>query len=847
MLNREKHSKYCLNLRQGKVFMIKQFFNRTENILKTALVPFFIIVFFLSISAQNTEISGKVTEKSTGNPIPYANIYFAGTYIGTTSDVNGNYNLVTSKANTVVDISAIGYKKQSVPIRVNQKNLINFELVEEIFNLEEVVIYPGENPANAIFHKVVNQKKENNPAEFPSWHSHVYAKTEIDIKNVNSNLKNKKLLSQFSFVFNYIDSLELEGKTFLPVFFNETISNLYHESNQNKNKEEIIANKASGMTTDMLSQFTGKKYEDINIYDNYITFSDIGFISPINNLGMQFYKYYLLDSIVTSDSKIYELSFRPKLPQEPVFKGKFWVEDGSFALTKLEMQLSEKANVNFVNNLQYSIEYQKKEGRWVPRNESIVADVDIQKDKNSEKMGIIARKTNIYEDFGVGSVTQAIDKIKDPIVVAKDAMSKDDLFWAKTRPVELQEREKNIYLMVDSIKNLKLYHTAAEYIYMFYYGYRDFGKFELGPYFYLYSSNKVEGSRFRLGARTTFKFDKKIRLNAFGAYGILDNKMKYGGGFEYYFSVKPISMIAFQGQHDIEMLGKSNWAFVEQNILTTMLAKRPNSKLNMIDRFELTAKHEWKVGFMNELSISSSKIYTAPFVRLVTPEGAILPFIKSSEVTLRFRYAPYEDIVVDNFERNTYSYNYTTLMFHVTKGIKGFLGGDYNYLKLNAAYYDKLIMNPIGYTTVCLQAGKIWGNVPFPYLKIHEGNETYAYDIYAFNLMNYQEFISDTYASLFLEHHFVGFFLNKVPLFRKLKWREVVGMRTLWGTYNQAKHNSLLLPGDMKGLGNQPYTEFSAGVENIIKFLRVDGVWRFNYNGQTKHQFGLLFSLQATL
>ena len=815
--------------------------------IKYFFLPILLLTLILPATGQNTEISGKITEAATGNPIPYANIVFTGTFIGTMSDINGNYFLSTSKPGKVIEVSAIGYKKQSAPVKTGQKNEINFALQEEVFALGEIDVTPGENPANILLRKIIENKKKNNPDDLPSWQSRIYAKTEFDIKNVKSTLRNKKLFAQFDFVFNYIDSMEMKGKTFLPVFFNETESNYYHDHETHKDREEIVANKASGMKTDMFSQFTGKMYEDVNIYDNYMTISDVGLVSPINSLGLQFYKYYLLDSTQTGDSKIYEVSFRPKLPQEPVFKGKFWVEDGSFAITKLEMQLSEKANVNFVNNLQYKIEFQKIEDKWVPRNESIIADVDLEKNKNSKRMGIIARKNNIYRDFKFTPVTNAIENFKDPIVVDPGAMKKDDAYWKKIRPVELQTREKNIYVMVDSIKNVPLFHTASEYVYMFYYGYRDLGKVEVGPYYYLFSQNKVEGSRFRLGARTTYKFDHHLRLNGYGAYGTLDQKWKYGGGAEYFFSVKPLDLISFQGQHDMEMLGKSSNAFMEENIITTLLSKGLNSKLNMVDNLELTAKHEWRNGVISELGVKANKIYTASFVPLINRQGEELPYIRSGELHFGFRFAPGEDVIQDDFERNVYANYDPTFTINLTKGIKGFLGGDYNYLKLNASLSDRLTLNPIGYSTYLIQAGKIWGDVPFPYLKIHEGNETYAYDIYAFNLMNYQEFISDTYASIFWEHHFVGFFLNKVPLFRKLKWREIVGMRSLWGSYNTHRSNSLMLPGDMKGLSKMPYTEFSVGLENIFKFIRVDGVWRFNYNDQKTTRFGLLFSLQVTL
>ena len=439
------------------------------------------------VKAQKTEISGKITEAGSNNPIPYATVVFKGTFTGTTSDLNGNYNLSSIKPTSVIEISAVGYKKQVFTITLNKVNKHDIALDEDVVSLAEVSVRPGENPAIPVFRKIIDRKKENNPSNFPSWQSKLYTKTEIDIKNVNGSLRKKKLLNQFEFVFKYIDSLEIEGKTFLPVFFTETVSNYYHNSVSNTNREEILANKASGMTTDMITQFTGKMYEGVNPYDNYIMISDIGLVSPLNSLGLQFYHYYLRDSTIVAGRKIYEISFKSRLPQEPTFKGKFWIEDESFALTKIDMQLSTKANVNFLNNLQYSAEYQKDGERWVPRNELLIADLDIQKDKDSEKIGLMGRKTNVYQDFTFAEPPPVAVKQKDAIIVSKDAIKKDDLFWENSRPFELQKREAGIYAMVDSIKNVPLYKTVVEYLYMFYYGYRDLGKFEVGPYYYILS------------------------------------------------------------------------------------------------------------------------------------------------------------------------------------------------------------------------------------------------------------------------------------------------------------------------------------------------------------------------
>ncbi len=799
------------------------------------------------VVAQKTEVSGKITELGSNNSIPYVSIVFKGTFTGTMSDLNGNYNLSSTKPASIIEFTAVGYKKQVFTIKPNQVNTLDVAMEEDVVSLAEVSVRPGENPAIPLFRKIVDRKKDNNPSDFPSWQSKLYSKTEIDIKNVKESLRKKKFLKQFEFVFKYIDSLEIEGKTFLPVFFTETVSNYYHSSVTNSNREEIIANKASGMTSDMITQFTGKMYEGVNPYDNYIMVSDMGLVSPLNSLGLQFYHYYLRDSTMVNGQKIYEISFKPKLPQEPTFRGKFWIEDQSYALTKLEMQLSEKANINFLNNLQYSIEYQKKEGRWVPRNELLITDLDLQKDKDSEKIGFMGRKTNIYQDFVFEKALPVTVKKKDEIVVSKDATKKDELYWENARPIELQKREAGIYEMVELVKTVPLYKTVVEYLYMFYYGYRELGKVELGPYYYLFSTNQVEGSRVRIGGRTTKKFDPNLRLNGYGAYGFKDEDFKYGGGFEYYFSKKPRAMIALQGQHDYELLGKSSNALMEDNILTSVLSKNPNTKLNMIDRVQATFDKEWNKGFSNQLSVTSTNIFSGLYVPFISPIGDSIQSIRTGEIKFNTRYSPGTNFVQDGFERNTFGNYDPVFNLGVTAGLKGFLGSDYDYLKLDMNLTDRVKLNPFGYMTYYIQAGKIWGDVPFPLMKIHEGNETYAFDLYAFNLMNYQEFVSDTYASLFLEHHFQGFFLNKVPLFRRLKWREVVGVRTLIGSYDETNHTGLVFPAGMTGLRSTPYTEFSAGVENIFKIIRVDAVWRYNYNEDRKTKLGIMFSLQLTL
>ena len=799
------------------------------------------------LQAQKTVLTGKITEAKTGEPIPYATIVFKGTYIGTMSDLNGNFNLSTLTPTPYIEISSIGFKKVDLPVKPNQTINLNIKLEEDVIMTGEVVVKPGENPAIPLFKKIIEHKKENNPADFPSWHSKLYSKTEVDLKNVDRSLRTKKLLKSFDFVFDYIDSLKTEGKAFLPVFFSETFSNYYHESGNLKDREDIIANKASGMTSNMISKFTGKIYEGLNPYDNYLTLSDVGLVSPLNTMGLQFYKFYLIDSTFHDGKKYYELSFKPRTLQSPTFRGKLWVEGGSYAVTKIDLQLSEKANINFVNNFKYAVEFAKTGEKWTPKNEQIVLDVDIQKNPKSKKIGVIARKNNFYEDFTFEKTANIKIQASERISVRDDAMNKDEKFWENSRPIELQKRELGIYKMVDSIKHVPLYKTTSEYIYMFYYGYRDLGKIELGQYYSFYSSNPVEGNRFKFGARTTMKFNPKLRLNGYAAYGSKDQEYKYSGGFEYYFSKKPKDYLSIQYKHDYEIFGKSKNAFMIDNVLNSLLNRSPFNKLNMVNRLEINYEKEWIPNFTNKFSFNRSQFYSGPFVKFEAPSGDIIPSYRVSELSLNTRYAPNEYYMQDGYERSTFENSRPIFNLGMSMGIKGMLGGQFNYYKLEAQINQKLLTNPFGYTYYTIQAGKIWGDVPFPMMKIHEGNDTYAYDFYAFNMMNMQEFVSDTYVSLFLEQHFQGYFLNKIPLFRRLKWRELAGVRSLIGSYDPTQHTTMLFPTGMKGLQNNPYTEFSLGLENVFKVFKLVGIWRYNKLDQTKSRFGVVGSLQLVL
>jgi len=511
------------------------------------------------------------------------------------------------------------------------------------------------------------------------------------------------------------------------------------------------------------------------------------------------------------------------------------------------MRLSETANINFVRDMVFEKNYAFNGQKYIPDKESFWIDFNIQKKDKGKLLGVIGRKTIVYEDFKFAPAPLKIKKQKKEISVSPDALSFNEQYWDTIRPVGLQEREAAIYDMVDSLKNVPVVKTVFEYIEMFLFGYKETGSFEIGPYFYMYSFNDIEGNRFRFGGRTIDRFHEKLRLNGYLAYGLKDEAFKYSGGFEYFFKKDKRFSIEAQYKHDYELFGRSDNAFAEDNILMAVMSKNPLKKLNMVNRFSFQTDKEWTVGLSNSLRLSTTKIKSGPFVPFIGREGNPVSNIQNTEITLNTRIAPKERTVLGRFEKTSMGSPLPIINFKTSAGIKGFLSGDYSYLRLQADIYDKLPVNPVGYSTYLIQAGRIWGDVPFPLMKIHEGNETYASDKFAFNLMNYQEYVSDRYAAIMLEHHFQGFFFNRIPLLRKLQLREVIGGRWLTGNMTPSRHDQLVFPYGMKSLDGNSYGEVSAGVENILKIIRVDAVWRLTGHSSVSYdKFSLLFSLNFT-
>ncbi|MBN2175340.1 MAG: carboxypeptidase-like regulatory domain-containing protein [Bacteroidales bacterium] len=820
------------------------------KILKPLLTGMFVL-FLVSVFGQVTKIMGRVIDSDTKEPIPFVNIFFKGTTIGVTSDFDGNYSLETKTPGDTLVASYVGYKSQHRKIYKNRFQTIDFELESKNIDLPEVVIHAGENPAEILLRKIIANKDSNSRNEFEAYQYESYNKIEVDANNITEKFQNRRILRPFKFIFDYMDTSTVNGKTYLPIFLSETLSDFYFRKYPKSEKEVIKATKVSGVENESVSQFLGDMFQSYNFYDNYITIFQKNFVSPIANFGLNFYKYYLVDSTYIGNKWCYNIMFKPRRKQELTFTGNFWVHDTTFAIKSFDIRIAEDANINYLNDLVLKQDFELIDGKyWMVIKDYGIGDFNIM-DNNKTMLGFFGKKTTTYKNF-------VFDELKDKkfysmptnVIITEKAYTQDEDYWKINRHESLTKDEKTIYNMVDTLKNLPAFKTWIDIFETVITGYYELNKFEIGPYASLMSFNAIEGVRFRLGGQTTGEFNEQIRLDGHVAYGTLDKRFKYGVGLLYLPNKNPRRAIGGNYKYDIEQLGNSPNAFREDFFLAALFRRNPANKLSMTSEYHFYYEHEWFNGFSNKLNLIHKEIIPLgdEKVLLYDDSGEVISKdkITTSEIRLDSRFAFNEKFLMGDFIRISVGTKYPIIGIQYSYGIPGFLGGEYEYHKLNIGIRHWFNVLNIGWSRYIVEVGKVWGTLPFPLLVLHPGNETYFYDEYAFNLMNYFEFVSDQYLSVYYTHHFDGFFLNRIPLMRKLKWREVGYFRGVIGTLSDKNKNYNKLPENTHTL-DRPYMEAGVGIENIFKVIRVDGIWRLTQlENNNINKFAFFVSLYFT-
>ncbi|MCK5856516.1 MAG: carboxypeptidase-like regulatory domain-containing protein [Bacteroidales bacterium] len=811
-----------------------------------------IAVFILSgvsqLHAQYTKITGVVIDAATEKPIPFVNVYLEGTSVGATTGFDGQFAIKTKVNADTLLISYIGYKSQKFYIRKGSFQNFIVKLQSSNVELSAVDIHPGENPAHILLRKIIANKDDNSGYKLDAYEYRVYNKVQMDANNITDEFKNRRVFKPFKFIFDNVDTSTINGKSYLPLLLSESVSNYYFRSNPEVKKEFIVASRMSGINNESVAQFLGSMYQKINVYDNYIRVFNKNFASPIANFGLRTYRYYLIDSATIDGHWCYQMMFKPRRKQEATFTGEIWVADTSFAIKRISMKI-ENVNLNFVNAMAINQEYDLIDNEyWMLRRDNFVVDFNIV--ENSKKVtGFFAHKTTIHDNIIVNKpYPDDFYRSATTVVVDESAWGKSEEYWDTARSEELNEEEMMIYKTVDTVTNMPIFRTYYDVIAMLVSGYYNVGAIDIGPFYKIYSYNDVEGHRFRIGGRTSNTLSDRYRVYGHLAYGTLDDRYKYGLGFKYIQNKNPRRAVDIYYKNDVEQLGASVNAMSTDNILSSLLRVAPNDKLTLVEEYRIGYEYEWFNGFSNTLTFRHrmvSPLQDQQFEIFSTPGGPpqLYNHITTSEIELNTHFAYRETFFFDKFERNSLGTKYPTINLWYTYGIPDFLDGDFEYHKIRIAMKQRFNILGLGYSNYVVAWGKIFGKLPYNLLEVHPGNETYVYDEFAYNGMNYYEFISDEYGSLAYSHHFQGLFFNHIPLLRKLKWREVIYGNVLVGSMRADNRSYSTFPDVTQSL-TEPYYEAGVAVENIFKIIRVDFGWRLSYLKNTKIKpFRIRFNL----
>ncbi len=812
------------------------------------------LALLLTASAQTTRITGTVIDASNGDTLPFVNISFVDSRVATNSDVDGHYAFDTYYPTDSIRASSVGYAPISMKVKRDVAQVIDIRMKPLNGQLAAVMVQQTENPAFAVLRRLVANKSVNNRQKLEAYQYESYNKIEFDLNNITKDFEQKKIFKGLSFVFDHVDTTG--GKPFLPIFISETLSDVYYRQHPKAQREVIHGTKVSGLENESVSQFMGDMYQNVNLYDNYLVIFGKNFISPIADGGKTFYKYYLVDSNWVGNNWCYKLEFKPKRVQELAFTGSMWIADTSYAVRSIEASIAPGANLNFVQGFEVKQEYKEVQNEvWMLSKDQLLVDLNVvhdtgKKNKNPVQ-GFYGRRTASYRDFVINAPKpDDFYKGADEVVMDIDPLSTGADYWDQHRHETLTRQEQEIYHMVDTIKTIPRFRTYLDIVSTVVTGYYTKGKVDIGPYFTTYSFNAVEGNRFRVGGRTSSDFSTRTEFDAYTAYGTKDERFKFGVSGKTFVSKTSRQIVELGYKQDVEQLGQSPDAFRQDNILSSVFRRTPNTKLTLVEESRASYQREWFTGLDNTLQVRYRTLYPLGDLIYQRPSPVDGPptainTIHTAEVSLNTRFAYKEKYVSGDFTRVSLGTSYPTLELHLSSGLPNLGTHEYGYQKVVAHVYQRLQLGVFGWMRLNTEAGQVWGALPYPLLILHSGNETFYDDDLAFNTMNYFEFISDRYAQLFVEHHFEGLFFNRIPLLRRLKWREVVGAKGVVGSLDREKTEKemLLLPG-MYSLNHGPYVEVSAGVENILKFITVEGLWRLRYND---HPDTKRFSLRVKL
>ena len=852
---------------------------------------------FLVLTAVAQTINGTVTDAQTGEKLPFVNVYFDKNH-GTQTNFNGHYSV--ARNGSKLTFSLVGYKTRVLKVKAGEVLDVKLEAREDGVLGEATVTGTKQrysrkkNPAVDLMRKVIAAKKQSDLKRHPFYSIDKYSKTIFAFNDVTDKVLQEGKFKKFPFLKDHVETNNETGKLILPINVDETVSQEIFRQSPRSDKTIIKGKRSTGLndlfyTGDIFTTVIQDCFTDVNIYEDDVRLLQYPFTSPISSkTAISFYRYFLVDTVMVDSIKTIHINFTPNNPQDFGFSGSLFIAaDSSYRVVKCDLGIPGRSDVNYVENMRIIQQFQQ-----LPTGEQVLVRDDMLvelKVVNFFQKFMVKRLTE-YSNFSFEPIPEKTFKFRGDTQLASDALMKDDAFWDKYRSDPLTESEGKMEQLVTQLSQVKGFKpvlwVAKAFIENFVETTTDpkkGSKVDIGPINTIFSQNFVNGFRLRGSAQTTAFLNKHLFLKGYAAYGFKDRRVMGSGEITYSFLPKaylprefPVSNLSLNYTNDVMSPSDKFLPTDKDNVFTSFKWTKVNHMM-YFSRWTLAFDREWennlrfKVQLRHEVDEPTAALFYQPLNGAAAPSlgGNWQKKLTTLDATLSLTYSPGAKWVNTKQRRYSPSLDFPIFSISHTMGFKNLLGGDYAYNFTEASVYKRFWLHSWGKIDTRLSAGVQWNKVPYPLLIMPAANLSYISQDEMFSLIDNMEFLNDRYASLFASWDLNGKLFNRIPLLKKLKWRESFGCNVLWGDLTD-KNNPLLaknaadarlfyFPGEFHADGSfrylsramdkkKPYVEIVAGIHNIFKIFHIEYVRRVTYteNLPTKRKWGIRGMFRVT-
>lgn len=849
----------------------------------------------LAVSAQTEGIlTGIVTDAATGDTIYYPSVSYKGQHIAVSGTAKGEYTIVR-KEGLVLTFSAVGYAPVQVVVKASTPKTLNIKLKSDTRQLAEVVVRQKrgkysrkDNPAVELMRRVIAAKKRTQLENHDFFQYTKYQKITLALNDITPTQIDSGFIGKRRWMLDQVEHCPYNNKLILPVSVDETVTqHLYRK--QPKTERDIIKGQSNAginqliQTGDIMDIMLKDVFTDVNIYDNDVRLLRHHFTSPIGNSAISFYRYYIEDTVYVGKHLCYHLQFTPNNGQDIGFRGELYVvADSTLHVKRCNLTLPIQSGVNFVQHLQVRQEFtQLENGEWALSEDDMIAEIEV----NDLLQKAIVIRTTRLNNYAFDELPAKLFKGSGRERREADAMMRDEAFWKKYRAVELSKSESSMDEFVHRVEQMKGFKYIIFGLKALIENFVETGgkdhpsKVDIGPVNTMFTRNFIDGFRTRISAQTTANLSPHWFLAGYVARGWGSKKNYYSGEITYSFNRKeylprefPKRTVSFKSTYDIMSPSDKFLRTDKDNVFTAFKWAKVDAMM-FYNRQQLTLEREEEWGLKTTLSLRTEENEAAGslffeklssfFPPIIYPETDVSSLlhngkIRTTELRFELEIAPGRTFINTKQRRIAINLEAPVITLSHAVGLNGVLGGQYRYNFSEVGLLKRFWLRSWGKFDVQLRAGAQWDKVPFPLLIMPAANLSYIVQRGAFNLINNMEFLNDRYASVDLAWDMNGKIFNRIPLLKKLKWREYIGFKGLWGSLTD-KNNPFLFQnmGDATLMyfpegshvmnPKRPYMELIVGVHNIFKLFHVQYVRRLNYNElPTAHKQGVRLMMRMS-